>query len=469
MSEFKRVEVEFCAVSAALDQALPLDEAKRLKERLEVIGDAVIKFVRRRDEFDEVTSEEFLARLRGQRTRVDDAEQALLKARDAAAAAAAASASVAAAEEEEEEEEDEEEGEEGSMAELLRTTWQHEEAIFAEMEARRGEHVERRMRYGPRMRDRISALETSYDELVRSGRMGAVLAAAAEADAQQRAAEEKRREEEEHQSQLAHAASARAAEERARAVEEAASLEAAAKVEAEDALRRAAQEARVKRAEDDRATAEAQRAAEVASRAWPRGIEGVERALEALRASCCPPRADSGGGEDSSTPADDDPLVAAVAAMEARDHGAAGVPGSSSGSSGSSSAFSGAIAAVCGILSGIEKHPDDEKRRTVRIGNARFQEDLGRWDGGKECLLAAGFRLVHRTGESLDPTTGMPVVEPFLTLTEPDPFRAMAEWAAWMENIKVCTQAFRSHAEKVGAATEVVHLVDAPAWANKKY
>ena len=100
--------------------------------------------------------------------------------------------------------------------------------------------------------------------------------------------------------------------------------------------------------------------------------------------------------------------------------------------------------------------------------NARFQSDLGRWHGGKECLLAAGFRLVHRTGDALDPTTGMPVIEPFLTLTEPDPFRAMAEWTAWMDNLKVCTQTFQTHAEDIGAAL-VTQFVDAPAWANKKY
>jgi len=33
---------------------------------------------------------------------------------------------------------------------------------------------------------------------------------------------------------------------------------------------------------------------------------------------------------------------------------------------------------------------------TIRLHNERFYGDVGRWRGGKECLYAAGFKIVHR-------------------------------------------------------------------------
>ena len=47
----------------------------------------------------------------------------------------------------------------------------------------------------------------------------------------------------------------------------------------------------------------------------------------------------------------------------------------------------------------------------IRTPGFRFQADIGRHDGGFQCFYAAGFKLVHREGDTLDPETFKPQVK----------------------------------------------------------
>ena len=440
MSEFKKAEVELAAISTAIadccdsEKPVVLSEAIDLAARLKALGKIIEKYVLRKDEYDEITSEKFLSLLNSQRERVDAAAKSLAEKNDTE------SDSVGNTESDDKE---------ASLTKLLQDTWQHESEMLAKLQSKRGDNTERRMRYGPRMRERIAVLRAAHIDLTSSGKMERILTLAEESAIKQRAAKQQREKDEIRQAQLTRDTRLREEEERNRASQTIAAANAAAKAVAELALRNAAIEAREKHAQEELAIAEERKEAERAAREWPKGLVGVERGLTTLRQSCsqewCPRAADN--TQTTGAFATKQPKL--YCPEVANDN------------------LKAAVAALCGVLGGIEKYPDDEKRRTLRINNTRFQQDIGKWDGGKECLFAAGFRLVHRIGETLNTETGLASIEPFLTLTEPDPFRAMEEWTAWMDNLKACTKSLKSYGEKIGA-TEIINFTEAPSWANRK-
>eukprot|EP00978_Attheya_sp_CCMP212_P039639 scaffold207977_cov55-Attheya_sp.AAC.3 len=167
------------------------------------------------------------------------------------------------------------------------------------------------------------------------------------------------------------------AHERARQEEEARLTQ--KRMEAELALR--AEEARKTRLEEERRVIEDAAAAE---RAWVQSIEkgpnGVRAQLDVLRDACT--------------------------------------------SSNDMAGHSTAIGALYTIFSQITAHPEEVKFRRVRRDHARFHEDIGRHPGGREILIAAGFRC-----ETLDGVPSFYSKEPHI---ETD----MGGWKSWFDLLK---------------------------------
>ncbi len=72
----------------------------------------------------------------------------------------------------------------------------------------------------------------------------------------------------------------------------------------------------------------------------------------------------------------------------------------------------------------IVRHPEEMKYRTVRRDHPKFIEDIGRHVGGREILIAAGFRLENIEGV------------PCLYSKEPDVEKDMDGWSIWFDNLK---------------------------------
>jgi len=72
----------------------------------------------------------------------------------------------------------------------------------------------------------------------------------------------------------------------------------------------------------------------------------------------------------------------------------------------------------------IVRHPEEMKYRTVRRDHPKFIEDIGRHVGGREILIAAGFRLENVEGV------------PCLYSKEPDVEKDMDGWSDWFDNLK---------------------------------
>lgn len=72
----------------------------------------------------------------------------------------------------------------------------------------------------------------------------------------------------------------------------------------------------------------------------------------------------------------------------------------------------------------IVRHPEESKYRTVRRDHPKFIQDIGRHVGGREVLIAAGFRLENVEGV------------PCLYSKEPDVENDMDGWSDWFDNLK---------------------------------
>jgi uncharacterized protein YdcH (DUF465 family) len=83
-----------------------------------------------------------------------------------------------------------------------------------------------------------------------------------------------------------------------------------------------------------------------------------------------------------------------------------------------------AIEALHTIFSQIVARPEDVKFRRIRRNHPQFQADIGRHVGGRETLIAAGFRL-----GSIDDV-------PSFISTEPDIAKDMDGWSAWFDLLK---------------------------------
>lgn len=87
-------------------------------------------------------------------------------------------------------------------------------------------------------------------------------------------------------------------------------------------------------------------------------------------------------------------------------------------------AYSTAITALHTLFSQIVAHPEENNFRRIRRNHAKFQQDIGRHDGGMQLLIAAGFRL-----GAIDDV-------PCFISTEPNLETQMDEWSEWFDLLK---------------------------------
>jgi hypothetical protein len=83
-----------------------------------------------------------------------------------------------------------------------------------------------------------------------------------------------------------------------------------------------------------------------------------------------------------------------------------------------------AVTALHALFSQIVAHPEEPKYRRVRRDHAKFNADIGRFKGGKEILVAAGFEL-----GAIDDV-------PCFLSKEPDIEKDMDGWASWYDLLK---------------------------------
>lgn len=87
-------------------------------------------------------------------------------------------------------------------------------------------------------------------------------------------------------------------------------------------------------------------------------------------------------------------------------------------------AHSTALGALHTLFTQISSHPEEVKFRRIRRDHPKFMSDIGRHPGGKELLIAAGFRLV-----TVDAV-------PCFFSKEPDIEHDMDGWSEWFDLIK---------------------------------
>jgi PUB domain. len=83
-----------------------------------------------------------------------------------------------------------------------------------------------------------------------------------------------------------------------------------------------------------------------------------------------------------------------------------------------------ALDALYTLFSQIASNPENVQFRRVRRDHPRFLEDIGRHDGGKEVLIAAGFVFAEVDG-----------VDCFFS-KEPDLEHDMDAWSQWFDVIR---------------------------------
>lgn len=91
-------------------------------------------------------------------------------------------------------------------------------------------------------------------------------------------------------------------------------------------------------------------------------------------------------------------------------------------------ALATALGALHTLFSQIVAHPEQVDFRRVRKGHPKFHQDIGRHAGGRELLIAAGFRL-----GAIDD------VKCFIS-TEPDIEKQMDEWSEWFDLLKATVE-----------------------------
>lgn len=107
------------------------------------------------------------------------------------------------------------------------------------------------------------------------------------------------------------------------------------------------------------------------------------------------------------------------------------------------------------IYTEVHKRPENELARKVKLENAKFHEEIGQHEGGKEALVAAGWSLqkvrekckersARRTanpGATMSYSALATLVEQldgekFLVLVEPNLETDLDGWSTWFNRIK---------------------------------
>ena len=83
-----------------------------------------------------------------------------------------------------------------------------------------------------------------------------------------------------------------------------------------------------------------------------------------------------------------------------------------------------ALSSLRDMFALIVRHPEEMKYRSVRRDHPKFMENIGRHVGGREVLIAAGFRL-----EKIEEI-------PCFYSKEPDVEKDMDGWSDWFDNLK---------------------------------
>ncbi|GMI27952.1 hypothetical protein TeGR_g5797 [Tetraparma gracilis] len=79
---------------------------------------------------------------------------------------------------------------------------------------------------------------------------------------------------------------------------------------------------------------------------------------------------------------------------------------------------------VATLFAQIKAHPDNESFRRFKLAHPRFQEDVARHPGGRECFVAAGFGLQSVESESGELSKCLVMAEPSLE----NDFDGWSEW-----------------------------------------
>lgn len=87
-----------------------------------------------------------------------------------------------------------------------------------------------------------------------------------------------------------------------------------------------------------------------------------------------------------------------------------------------------ALSALLQLFQQINAHPEETNFRRIRRDHEKFNQDIGRHQGGREILMAAGFEL-----GAIDEV-------PCFISKEPDIEKDMDGWSAWFDLLKATLQ-----------------------------
>lgn len=127
-----------------------------------------------------------------------------------------------------------------------------------------------------------------------------------------------------------------------------------------------------------------------------------------------------------------------------------------------------ALRSLCTLFEQIQKHPEEVKKRKIKMSNPNFQKDIGRHEGGIELLIAAGFRPTmlpandaggeesvgdnpnnDSMNEEDDDDDEKPPDIAFLISKEPNLEQDMDGWMAWFDLNKATLEILQTELEKI--------------------
>ena len=89
------------------------------------------------------------------------------------------------------------------------------------------------------------------------------------------------------------------------------------------------------------------------------------------------------------------------------------------------------------LFSQITSRPEELRFRLIRSNHPQFEQDIGRWPGGREVLIASGFEIIE-----IEKITCYITKEPSL---ETD----MDAWSDWFNSLKITVEAIEDEMAKI--------------------